>query len=385
MVSTVRRLEQMLQVWEDTFFIFWASAKALVGLGQPAPVPLAGPVVHAPEFRKHLLDREASEFDTQRFIGPPELYRLIQGTAGSSLTVLPQFLKGWTQHSRRVFHVSPDLQVLLGHTTLKGVQWSDVHWPFDSFVVSLETPIIDAGGHAYDCVLFSKIEDFVSKEKMLGFLLFSSEFETVKIISKFDKSQLGEWLRKGKYLQVASRIRHVANTGHQAHASCFFVRAEGNSWSVSETSEKNTIGYDEEDQLINGKDYPHPEWGITARLVVGLVLYLATLPSGSPHYTPWVKVRSGKPDPRSITSEADIFSVSTNFVLTAEENELVREFKKKGNYELCAHFRIGHWRRPPGKGSDPTAAKTVWVRPTLVRADRLGPNEVPGGATSVLQ
>lgn len=119
MASTIRRLEQMLRVWEDTFFIFWASAKAMLGLGLEPPVPLAGPLVHAPEFRGYLLDRTGGEFDTTRFIGPPEVYRLLQVTAGSPLTLLPQFLWGWNRNSRRVFHVSADLQVLLGHTTLK--------------------------------------------------------------------------------------------------------------------------------------------------------------------------------------------------------------------------------------------------------------------------
>lgn len=56
---------------------------------------------------------------------------------------------------------------------------------------------------------------------------------------------------------------------------------------------------------------------------------------------------------------------------------------QRSYHELCAHFRRGHWRRPPGQGDDPTASKTVWVRPTLVRRDRLPEGALPGGSESI--
>jgi hypothetical protein len=391
MASTVRRLEQMLVMWEDTFFLMYALAKSQLAQGIPLMIPLAGPVVHAPEFRKYLLDRTVADFDKARFIGPPEVYNVIRMNSGSAMLHHPMFLKAWSQNSRRVYHLTADLQVLLGHTSLNGVHWPDVHWPFDSFVVSLETPIIDKNGHRFDCIIFAKVKDFITNEEAWGFLLLSDKFEGLKIFDQFTRSQTNEYIRKGKWDQLIHTMQRAVRGSRKRFGevcgSIFFIDPKNTALTIDETNEKTTFGAKlQEDQLIHGPgDYPHPEWTVTARLVVGLVLYLSTLPTGSPHRSEWKRAKPGKPDPHVITSEAEVCSVTTSFTLTADEHELVRGFKKSGNYELCAHFRTGYWRRPPGKGSDPEAKKTIWVRPTLVRADRLKPGEQPAGAMTVVQ
>jgi hypothetical protein len=48
-----------------------------------------------------------------------------------------------------------------------------------------------------------------------------------------------------------------------------------------------------------------------------------------------------------------------------------QEDQRQARFELSCPFREGHWRRPPGKGDDPTAPRTVHVRPCIVRRDRL--------------
>lgn len=82
-----------------------------------------------------------------------------------------------------------------------------------------------------------------------------------------------------------------------------------------------------------------------------------------------------------MTNDADVCTVSSIYRLTPEERKLIGDHavSRRGTVELCAHFRRGHWRRPPGKGDDPTAEKTVWVRPTLVCRDRLAAGSMPGG------
>ena len=58
---------------------------------------------------------------------------------------------------------------------------------------------------------------------------------------------------------------------------------------------------------------------------------------------------------------------------------------KRSFTEMCctlATEAIGG--RKPGEAQDPNALKVVWVRPTLVRRDRLQLGEVPAGTLTVV-
>jgi len=129
-------------------------------------------------------------------------------------------------------------------------------------------------------------------------------------------------------------------------------------------------------------------WDSMIRVVVGMCLYLKTLPSGSPHQSEWRPVpRSGLPDPKAISNEAQVCTVSSCYKLTTQERVMLGlegTKQEKALYELSCHFRAGHWRRPPGMGSDPTAPKTVHVRPCIVRKDRLQEGELPGGSGAIV-
>ena len=123
------------------------------------------------------------------------------------------------------------------------------------------------------------------------------------------------------------------------------------------------------------------------RVVVGLVLYLKTLPADSRHVSPPTQpFRSGLPDRKVITNRWEVCNVTSVIPLTREERvfygiEGNLEQQRQAKRELSCHFREGHWRRPPGKGDDPTAPRTVHVRPCIVRRDRLPKDGgLPAGA-----
>ena len=140
MAVNVRSLEQALRVWEQVNYLISLRIQMRQLLDPPSPLPFAGPIVHAPEFRKYLLDRSTVCFDVERFIGPSELQSFQEKNSGVAFVYLPICLKSWSQNSRRVYQLSPDLQVMLGYTSLKGIRWSDIRLPFESFALSLETP-----------------------------------------------------------------------------------------------------------------------------------------------------------------------------------------------------------------------------------------------------
>ncbi len=128
----------------------------------------------------------------------------------------------------------------------------------------------------------------------------------------------------------------------------------------------------------------YPEMRIALRLAVGLSLYLKSLPRSSSHVSKWHPIRLPRTmSTQSITAEAEVCDVTSIYKFTADEQRTLDAIKK-GNrphgFEIRTHFREGHWRRAPGTGSDPTAPKTVHVRPTLVRRDLLSEGELPSGA-----
>lgn len=143
---------------------------------------------------------------------------------------------------------------------------------------------------------------------------------------------------------------------------------------------ENSTSLDGDDR----KDASHFE--IAARIVAGLCLYLTTLPTRTSHRSEWRPADSlaKRPDPRAITTGAEVCLVSSVYELTAQEREVIERVGPRGYYELCCHFRRGTWRRKPGFGQDPTAPKVVHVRPTIVRKDRLPEGAVPGGSANIL-
>lgn len=93
-------------------------------------------------------------------------------------------------------------------------------------------------------------------------------------------------------------------------------------------------------------------------------------------------------DEKAVTDGAEIFSVQCEHTLSEHEYHIHALMREKGitgaMRELGSHFRSAHWRRPPGKGDDPEASKTVKVRWTLVNEKRLPEKASPRGTCTVV-
>lgn len=410
MAGTVERLEQTLCAWEDMWFSWNASVQTQAGLegmissSKESP-PFDGPLGNFYKFRKYLktvneLD-DIRQFDRFRFLGDGSTQAMLHDIAKQmnySLSTFPVALASWTMHSRRVFHISADLQVLLNSTMLDGVYWRDVNLPFRSFAVSLDIPIVDHRGAKFDCILFGE-EPRYGKEwarpTYIGVRLFHTKLGGgVRHITPDCRDDIMRAMKDGRWEHVEKTLEFVSspktNSFFPIRLSTFFLDD-----SIADFPVTTHVGkLDVDDRPEEERDHGTPETRIhhdaAVRIVVGLCLYLQTLPSGSSARSEWKQhERPGrKPDPRAITNDAQVCVVSCIHKLTAEEREVTgddKAMRKKSLYELCAHFRRGHWRRPPGQGQIPDAPRTVWVRPTLVRRDRLAEGQLPGGAKTVLK
>ncbi len=385
------RLEQMLHLWEDWYFLLRATGLLERGVGKPPGFPFAGPVIHAREFRQYLLGYRGEPFDHERFIGPSEIVDIVTSTGDNSFVAFPPALASWTAHSRRAFLVTEELQVLLDNTSLDGVTWADVSWPFPSFVVLPARPLVDGFGHRFDCVLVSHDRDQTQGER-LWFNLFSDEFDRFRFLAPFERRQIEDAIRGARRLEQwrkAAKLIERARPKSSPWSSRFSLNntfadrpVVGSALGLDRPSEAVSIVAD---RLVTYRNPSGIEQEAAARLVVGLCLYLASLPAGTPHRSSWQRgPQIAGFDRSAITDGAEICTVSSIYPLTPEERKLTGGAEKRSFHELRAHFRSGHWRRPPGLGSDPTAKKTVWVRPTMVRWDRLPDGAQPGGSESVV-
>lgn len=384
---TVRRLEQFLQSYDE---LMWAGATTSKGyelLGQEPQFPLKGPLLHYRELRKHLLEiNGVDEFDTNRFFFElptinaehnsfPKYGILEASTQGSWMVA------SWVTESRRVFNIDPDLQALLGATTLEKVLVDDIKLPFGSFGIQLEHPIhAPDEDRSFDLILYGMVP-YVETETntevaMPAIMLFSSKLD--KWHPTTCRANVERKISRGKILDACALL---ANHRVSDRNTSGLYRV-----SACNPGPEGTVG--DLLELINGK----VEYGSSAvtqawRIVFGLCLYLTSLPKDSPKVGAWESVEKSKrfgvtPDLSAITDESQICTVSSIRKLNDEDRELLfnQLSGRKAGYEVRAHFRMGHWRRPPRTAQDSDQPKTVWVQPTLVRRDRLPEGAIPHGA-----
>ncbi|MFH1077907.1 MAG: hypothetical protein V1745_01320 [Patescibacteria group bacterium] len=279
-----------------------------------------------------------------------------------------------------------DLQVLLSQTSLDGVTWEEIPWPHESFALVFDVPVVDASGHSYDCLVVStEPRTFNGRAVRMAYLrLLDTRLASFRPVMRNEHQKMLKLMEKGRY----NKVLNIGREWEGRTADIFFPQYLIPLEEVADVA--ITAPANEAVNKVYGatlREGERPEWDLMIRLVAGVCLYVASLPPGSSHRSDWTPLnKTQRLDPRAITNDAEICRITSVHSLTAEERDAVTELSQSGRptYELCAHFRRGHWRRPPGKGDNPSAPRNVWVRPTLVRRDRLAPDALPRGVETNL-
>ncbi len=380
MVSVVERLEKCLRGWED----FWFIAKVLNSVISENEVQM--PLLNesaiglAPIFRRKLLNIHQESFNLQDFLPTDGCWL----GYGHPVPTFPSYLYPWCQHSRRVYAITRELQEILNATSLEGVNWQDIQFPFPAYAISLEQPIVRCDGRCYDFIVVHSYElkEGDRSAMVIRLALFSNRSEDYQPLTVKRRNEIlamvtnREWRRLSKLCnELLEKVRLVSFTDIAFNGKA--------TMGVIETAQKV---YDE--FPTGDKEKSVPMWDAMIRIVVGMCLYLKTLPPESPHQSDWRPAsRTGLPDPRAISHEAKVCTISSCYQLTREERIMLGiegTTEQRAVYELSCHFRQGHWRRAPGHGSFPDAPKTVHVRPCIVRKDRLREGQLPGGSEAQL-
>lgn len=384
-MAPINRLEQLLRQWEDRCYMSSLSAR----FAQNTKIPLAGPLVHWRDLRGYLLNfRRGDKFDYERFCGPLELQNFLFPDSNVPLEML-----AWTLESRRVYSVSEDLQLLLEGTELGKFKVSDIPWPFDSFMITLATPLVsrnaDGNDVCYDVILVSRLQHYVSgNEDMIEFRLLSDELDMRTELQPVVIRHFEEAFQSRRSRRMQSLLDRWGGAAQSTRTAIFSIDRRIDtlvSESVFGMVDRSLIGQDRYDNLSpTVTAYPH--WDAAMRIVAGLALYLTTLKSDSPQRSNWLGPIAAGLDPRAIITTGQVCEVTSMHVLDSSERIGLRKAvddERVGRTPTGAsstHFRRGHWRRPPGSGNDENAPKVVHVRPTIVRVDRLPDGAQPAGA-----
>lgn len=385
MPKLVKRLEQALQVWESTCFLFslMVQMKSKVS---GSSVLLQGPLAHWAEYRDYLLSLKPLEIQMlqeDRFSFSAEAENVLGPVSG-----VPFDLACWTIGSRRVYHLSRELSLLLLATSLKDIKWSDFTLPFSSFAITLEEPIFNPQGKSFDCILFGLGTEKISRERIVTLNLLCTDLDLYVPIGAERRTKLLQDLKKGRQ----DRLTRVLDQEFKQEGRLYFSRAfflpeavDANITDSITALYNKTVSH----MRVPGHKYrpeQYPEWDTAMRVICGLCLYLSTLPSRSTHRSDWMKVDKAerKSNPRAITKQSEVCYVSSTIRIQDSEVGILAESNRRGFLEVSAHFVQGHWRRPPGEGQNPMAKKTVWVHPYFVHKDKLEQGQLPGGAETII-
>lgn len=383
-VDGVSRLDKLLCLWEDMCFIHNMNIKFK---RKYSFAYRDSPLIHAEEFRKYILEYNGNGFDFERFLGSYDV-----ADSFGVMAFLPLAVLSWNHHSRRVFNLPKDVQMLLDGTSLGGITWEEIKYPLDSFLVTLDVPLISDNGTEYDVILLSKDCDLhevrEEEEVYSGLRLLPKKLDSYERIGKGQRKRLESMLHNGRKKEIKnflksrpiSDIRAEYNSS-MIHLYTEMLKKEVIKESIPKLGELTGQPLIERDAAVDS----------ALHIVLNLCLYLENFPAGKQ----LKREDTGKPrkkkkktfDSMSIVDECDIFSVACHFKMKKTEiTELSQTIgEAKSRREMPVHWRRAHWRRHPNCGHIPKAiAPKTWIPRKQINADRAPKNSVPGGSETTL-
>ena len=335
--------------------------------------------------------------------------RTINGTVtdfGSQIelyTHFPYELFQWNRASRRAFHLPHSLEAMLAAAELPDMTWDDVLWPFESFIVTVEKPIVvhhplDGTKQKFDTILVTK----------------SNSATGGKVHLRWIHTPQSEGKKLGLTVQEIKRFRTLLGKGKIPEAAKLWDRRykEIHKFYPFQIGSQNVeleIEWGKSQKLITEADelYTHLgaalDWqgqplkyddagsktffeslSVTLRIVVGWMLYLESMKRESTEWRPGQKhktrLMSGG-SPSVIIEPENVCTIVGEGRIKCSELTSERGTRCSKGY-VRPHWRRAHYRRPAG--SSPTAQKTQRVPPVLVRADLVPLYGIVGGTNTIV-
>jgi hypothetical protein len=406
MGKRIARLEQALIVWEDTCYLQKRiskftpeSTKILVDMPDHN-----GPLVHYREFRDHVIhDSVKGNFDIERFT----FFRYNQESIVTNCAI-PTALFAWNHCSRRVFHLDHNLQTLLSATSMDGVFWNEIKWPFQSFVIELSDPLADSNGKLYDYIIVGEIGKicnvFKNKEgRIVSVVLLPQELENYKPLNKKKIERIFKREIREDMIKLVLKWQRLALDYKESFAFLFSDNPK-NSLAVNKPYEESAKYFNEhfrpkglrklaeqvgiEMPPIEDEYSSYSLFDKAKHLIASVCLFLETLPPKKTIETNQIEKRKkdeinvGLP---CVSIAEEIFQLQSESILSRETQETVAEIiRSRSSRDVRPHWRRGHWRRIWGSKENVSAPR-IWIRPCLVNKEKLPPNSVPLASQSNLE
>jgi hypothetical protein len=408
MGKRIARLEQALAVWEDTCYLQKKLYKFMPDYAKLVTnMPdHTGPLVHYHEFRNHVIrDSARGIYDLERFTFSKEADESILG-----FSAVPTSIFAWNHYSRRVYRLDKSLQIMLSATSLTGIHWDEIRWPFQSFVIELEDPLAGDNGKLYDHIIVSDVAKICNiakrnEDRMFVFLLLPQELEQYR---RLDKKKVEKIFKRENEAGMIKMVKKWQHLSEQNIPTAFAIIAPANSEDKllvntpyeksGQTIKEQFVGQRKQLRQVAayaGIEMPEVEdeydyyslFDKAKHIVASVCLYLSTLPPkilGEKERPEREQEISSELSPAAITNAKSIFHIQCENVLSKESQETISAIKDtRFKRQIRPHWRRGHWRRIPG-GKKMENAPRFWILPCLVNKDRLPAHSLPvAGRTTI--
>ena len=363
------------------------------------------------KFPEHVLDN-TKEFRPLDWFAPG----FLNGHLIEMYLSLPMELFHWNRSSRRVFAIPHELQIVFGAAEFPDMQWKDVLWPHDCFVLALESPLcfIDPNGakQQFDTILIENAGGAGVSVRV--FDKPQRDGESIQISSnevRNFRKKIADW-KYDDALEIAQRKQKRLASVYPVYPGSTYsmfqhlggdespVRIEPSDIYYSEQARKMQVGrIDVQDwihQVHQGQNvvpweqvgaetrYGFEVLSVATRIAVSWMLYLESLPDSALQTKPYRKKRSilHKEGPAGIITQPERFFEIVGRGSICEGTQLKEAGPRNSKGFVRPHWRRAHYKRP--RGATPGAAKTVRVPAVLVRADLVPLYGIIGGTTTVM-
>lgn len=419
--NVTERLQHALAQWQSLYFLY-ETLMELESKTKPLDPDYLRWSKNAHRLPEVILDNSVEMLDPRHWFPLESMVGPLSTTpedAGSDVLSslrrymsFPSELFMWNRMSRRVFHLPPGLQALLASASFPEIPWSDVLWPHDSFIITVEKPLVMIGDYGerdeYDTILVTKLPHELDGGHISVRLLDRPSRDGVKVgYTTDDVKRIKSALKKDDYRKAvhtarrkSAQLSKIYNRMNGSTSCALEIRLRGDAMIALEAKQLMELEFSGIHTPGTFIGDAKPEWdtiprieqaryevmSVACRIAIGWTLYLESLstkPGALEHSPPQKQKKQNRVGGAIavITEPEEICRIVGRGRFDPSEYGVTKE-ACNGQGFIRPHWRRAHWRRP--RGSPPNAPKTVKIPALLIRADLVPLYGIIGGTKTIV-
>lgn len=243
----IRPLENALRCWEVECWVH----KLLFPFTGIIPQLMPEVFTLYSKLREHLRRAWSGDLFDQRFV----LRGKVAETYLQYTSSFPKELWEWMR-VRRVYHLTDAAQAAFFNSSYKGITWGDIMFPFPSFGVALETPIVADDGHPYSFILVTQDEG----SGTICLRLLSQKLDMIEQVTPRVQFEIERLVKQGRFEDAQVELKKKV---YPIITDTAWVCAVGASWSMHMSGrlwEEDATPSDSRGRRKSPR--PHPRQGV---------------------------------------------------------------------------------------------------------------------------